>query len=66
MRTSHVGLILGALLGLALILQGFAQMLVVALMAGLGWLIARVLTGEMDLNDLVPDRRNDPSRRSRF
>lgn len=66
MRTSHVGLILGALLGLALILQGFAQMLVVALMAGLGWLIARVLAGELDLNDLVPDRRNEASRRGRL
>ncbi len=66
MRTSQVGLILGALLGLALILQGFAQMLVVAFFAGLGWLIARILAGEVDLNDLMRDRRTEASGRGRL
>ncbi len=53
MRSTHVGLLFGALLGLALILEGFGDMLIVALFGGLGWLAARILQGDVDLNELV-------------
>ncbi len=42
MNGAQTGLILGALLGLALILEGFGEMLIVALASLIGWVIARV------------------------
>lgn len=64
MRSTHVGLLFGALLGLALILEGFGDMLIVALFGGLGWLTARILQGDFDLNELVsPGRGSARSRR---
>lgn len=64
MSSTHVGLLFGALLGLALILQGFGDMLIVALFGGLGWLVARVLQGDVDLNALVsPGRSSNRPRR---
>ena len=57
MRTSQVGLILGALLGLALVIEGFGDMLVVALIAFIGWVVARVMEGELDLSEILSGRR---------
>ena len=53
MRTAHVGLFLGAIPGFALIVEGFGEMLIVALFAGLGWLIASVLAGTIDLGEVL-------------
>lgn len=58
MRSSQVGLFLGAILGLALVLEGFGQMLIVALLAGIGWVIARVIEGEIDLSDVLASKRH--------
>ena len=58
MRTAHAGLFLGAILGLALILEGFGEMLIVALFAGLGWLIASVLAGTIDLGEVLSNQRD--------
>jgi len=53
MRSSQVGLFLGALLGLALVIEGFGDMLIVALIAFVGWVVARVVEGELDLGDVL-------------
>ena len=57
MRSSQVGLFIGAILGLALVLKGFGEMLVVALVALTGWVVARVLEGEIDLAEVLGSRR---------
>ena len=63
MRTPHVGLFLGAILGFALIVEGFGEMLIVALFAGLGWLVASVLSGTIDLGEVLSNAAR-PQRRS--
>jgi hypothetical protein len=65
MRASQVGLLLGSILGLALVLEGFGEMLIVGLVALVGWIVARVMEGELDLSDFLSGRRgrNSPSGR---
>ena len=63
MRTAHVGLFLGAILGFALIVEGFGEMLIVALFAALGWLVASVLSGSVDLGDVLNAQRERSSGR---
>jgi hypothetical protein len=58
MRTPHVGLFLGAILGFALIVEGFGEMLIVALFAGLGWLVASVLSGSIDVGEVLSSQRD--------
>ena len=58
MRTSHAGLFLGAILGFALIVEGFGDMLIVALFAAIGWLVASVLAGTLDLGELLSTQRD--------
>ena len=58
MRTPHVGLFLGAILGFALIVEGFGEMLIVALFAGLGWLVASVLSGTIDVGEVLSSQRD--------
>lgn len=58
MRTPHVGLFLGAILGFALILEGFGEMLIVALFAGLGWFIASVVSGSIDVAEVLSTQRD--------
>jgi hypothetical protein len=53
MKEAQVGLILGALLGLAVILEGFGEMLIVALASLIGWVVARVLQGDLDVGELI-------------
>jgi len=61
---TQIGLILGALLWLALILEGFGDMLIVALFSLIGWVVARVLQGELDLGELIErTSRNRPDNR---
>jgi hypothetical protein len=57
MRTAHVGLFLGAILGFALIVEGFGEMLIVALFAAIGWLVASVLSGTVDLGEMLTAQR---------
>jgi hypothetical protein len=58
MRPSQVGLLLGAILGLALVLKDFGDMLIVGLVALVGWIVARVLEGELDLTEFLGGGRN--------
>lgn len=62
MRTSAVGLITGLLLGLALVLDGFGSMLIVALLGLIGWIVARVLEGELDLGQYLSRPRETERR----
>jgi len=64
MKSSHVGLLLGALLGFALIVGGLGDMLIVALGAAIGWAVMRVLEGDLDLNELLRGRSGDRGNRS--
>jgi hypothetical protein len=49
MTTPTIGLLLGAVLGAVLVLDGLGSMLVVALAAAIGWVVGRVVDGELDL-----------------
>ena len=53
MQTTTVGLFAGLILGLALALEGFGAMIIVAFFGVLGHFIARVIEGEVDLSDYV-------------
>ena len=53
MRSSQVGILVGAILGLALVLKDFGDMLVVGLVALVGWVVARVLEGDLDLTEFL-------------
>lgn len=53
MRTSQIGLIIGTLLGMTLVIEGFGDMLIVALAALVGWIVTRVMEGELDLTDYL-------------
>jgi len=58
MRTPQVGLFLGAILGFALIVEGFGEMLIVALFAALGWLIASIVSGTVDIGEVLSSQRD--------
>jgi hypothetical protein len=63
MNGTQIGMILGALLGLALILEGFGEMLIVALFIIIGWVVARVVQGDLDVGELIErTSRNRPDR----
>jgi hypothetical protein len=65
MRSSQVGILLGALLGLALVLKDFGDMLIVGLVALIGWVVARVLEGDLDLTEFLGGGRNRTSQPGR-
>jgi hypothetical protein len=52
----------GLVLGLVVVLVGFGQMLIVALFGIIGWAIAKVLAGELDLGNLssIGQQRRTP------
>ena len=61
MERAHVGIFVGLLLGLALVLTSFGEMLVVALAGAIGWVVMRVIEGDLDLADFLS--RNQQRRR---
>jgi hypothetical protein len=62
MRTTQFGLLLGAIFGFALVSQGFGEMLVVMLVAAVGWVVGAVLTGDLDVADLLERSSRSGSR----
>ena len=50
MRPTIVGLFVGLILGLALALRGFGAMVIVAFFGALGYLVMKVVTGELDVS----------------
>ena len=59
MKPSQIGVLVGAILGLALVLEGFGEMLIVALAAAIGWLIMRVVSGDVDVGEWIDRTRTD-------
>ena len=60
MQTKLAGLMLGLALGLAIALGGFTEACVVALFGLGGWLIAKVVDGELDVQQYLDGRRQRP------
>jgi hypothetical protein len=59
MTRTTLGTLIGLALGLALAFGGFGQMLIVALVGALGFILAKVLDGDIDLSRYVSGRRSD-------
>ncbi|CAN5232060.1 hypothetical protein BH24ACT1_BH24ACT1_07190 [soil metagenome] len=57
MQPTVVGLFTGLVLGLVLVLRDFGDMLVVALFGALGYVVMKVVQGELDLGELVERTR---------
>jgi hypothetical protein len=58
MTRTVLGTIIGLVLGLALAFGSFGQMLIVALFAGVGFVVAKVLEGDLDLGPYLSRRHN--------
>lgn len=57
MSPSLTGLIVGIALGFAGAFGGFLALVIVAVLAGAGYLIGRAIQGELDLTPYVSGRR---------
>ena len=57
METKLAGLVIGLALGLAIALGGFTEACVVALFGLGGWLVAKVIDGELDVQQYLDGRR---------
>ncbi len=53
MQPTVVGLLVGLILGLALAFQGFGAMLIVAFCGAAGYLVVKVVQGEIDLTQYI-------------
>ncbi len=53
MQPAVVGLFVGLLLGLALAFEGFGAMLIVAFCGAVGYLVMKVVEGEIDLTQYL-------------
>jgi hypothetical protein len=58
MTRTTLGIVIGLALGLALAFGSFGQMLIVALFAVIGFVVAKVVDGELDLSPYLSRRRN--------
>jgi hypothetical protein len=58
MTRTTLGIVIGLALGLALAFGSFGQMLIVALFAVIGFVVAKVLDGDLDLSPYLSRRRN--------
>jgi hypothetical protein len=58
MTRTTLGIVIGLALGLALAFGSFGQMLIVALFAVIGFVVAKVLDGDLDLTPYLSRRRD--------
>ena len=58
MTRTNMGIIVGLVLGLALVLGSFGDMLIVALFAVIGFVVAKVIDGDLDLSPYLTGRRS--------
>ena len=58
MTRTTLGVLIGLALGLALAFGSFGQMLIVALFAAVGFVVAKVLDGDLDLSPYLSRRRS--------
>jgi uncharacterized membrane protein YeaQ/YmgE (transglycosylase-associated protein family) len=56
-QPSVIGLFVGLILGLMLEIDGFGAMVVVALIGLIGYVVGKVLQGEIDLGELIDRTR---------
>ncbi len=59
MTRSTMGILVGIALGLAVAFGSFGQMLIVALFTAIGFVVAKVLDGDVDLSRYLPRQRAD-------
>ena len=57
MTRTTLGIVIGLALGLALAFGSFGQMLIVALFGAIGFVVAKVLEGDLDLGPYLSRRR---------
>ena len=57
MTRTYMGILIGLILGLAFVLAGFGDMLIVALFAAIGFVVAKVLDGDLDVSQVLSGRR---------
>ena len=57
MTRTTLGVVIGLTLGLALAFGSFGQMLIVALFAVTGFVVVKVLEGDLDLSSYLSRRR---------
>ncbi len=60
MQPTVVGLFTGLLLGVVLVLRDFGDMLVVALFGAAGYVVMKVVEGELDLGEVMERTRRRP------
>ncbi len=60
MQPKVVGLFTGLLLGFVLVLRDFGDMLVVALFGARGYVVMKVVEGELDLGEVMERARRRP------
>ena len=61
MQPTVVGLFTGLLLGIVLVFGDFADMIVVAFFGAVGFLVMKVIEGEIDLGEVIDrNRRSGP------
>ncbi len=53
MNATHTGLLAGLILGAAVVIGGFSALLVALLVGIIGFVVGRVLDGELDLGELL-------------
>lgn len=57
MQPTVVGLFTGLLLGIALIIGDFSDMVLVAFFGAVGYLVMKVIVGEIDVGELIDRNR---------
>jgi hypothetical protein len=58
MNRTALSTVTGLILGLALVFGNFGDMLIVALLGAIGYVIAKVLNGELDVQGWLSRSRN--------
>ena len=58
MNRISLGVLVGMALGFAVVFGSFGDMLVVALFAALGYGVAKIVDGDLDLSAILNGRRN--------
>lgn len=59
MTRTTLGILIGLALGLAFVFGSFGDMLVVALFGIIGFVVAKVLDGDLDLSPYLSGRRTE-------
>jgi hypothetical protein len=62
MTRTFLATLVGLILGLAFVFGSFADMLIVALFGAIGYGIAKVLDGDLDVQDLLSKARESTNR----